>query len=478
METRKHHIGKLVIDLTINDDRQAGKLHGAFQEDFQNRLNKALDKAFSDISPNGTLLIVDQLELELGQINIDDLPELISKKIAGALRNKFTGKTIGSKTEKNIQIPESQIKTQMLLHFLHTGYFPWWAPKLTLNNLENQLIKEKAVFDGPAVVHFRKLLKSAAVKKRLLSQFSFEFIKRLLQSAHPKLTGEVLDLKKQFDDFFLKEQVALSALFGEKVTGNKSSLKLQTIYDEKYWFEILLTQLSAEREPDKILNAIFSEYITAIALENEISEELLTGQIPHNLRLKLLPKTKRQKPEVEPEKQIDIDYETKEQDEVIIDNAGLVIFWPFLQQLFTTLNLVDNAGFLNAEYHERAVFMLQFLATGIAEAEEHLLTLNKAMAGYPLHQPVTGSVHLSSIEKGELDNLLKSVIGHWDALKNTSAEALRETFIQRAGILRIDGKRFDLKVERRGVDILRDRLPWSISKIKLPWMSKTLNVEW
>ena len=35
-----------------------------------------------------------------------------------------------------------------------------------------------------------------------------------------------------------------------------------------------------------------------------------------------------------------------------------------------------------------------------------------------------------------------------------------------------------LYVERKGVDVLLESLPWTISIIKLPWMQDSLQVEW
>jgi hypothetical protein len=71
------------------------------------------------------------------------------------------------------------------------------------------------------------------------------------------------------------------------------------------------------------------------------------------------------------------------------------------------------------------------------------------------------------------------VIGHWDAVGDTSVGGLRGTFLVRPGKFFQRGNGDDvLQVEPRSFDILLDRLPWGIGMIQLPWMQKILWVEW
>jgi len=89
------------------------------------------------------------------------------------------------------------------------------------------------------------------------------------------------------------------------------------------------------------------------------------------------------------------------------------------------------------------------------------------------------SIELTAAEEEEASALLNAVVGHWDALRDTSADGLRASFLARAGKLseRSDGD-FLLQVEAQSFDILLERLPWSISIVKLPWMARQLWGEW
>ena len=85
---------------------------------------------------------------------------------------------------------------------------------------------------------------------------------------------------------------------------------------------------------------------------------------------------------------------------------------------------------------------------------------------------------MTDIEKSESHKLLEAVIGHWDALKQTSVDGLRTSFVQRNAVLIETMRHWLLRVERKPYDMLLERLPWGISMIRLSWMKKVLTVEW
>ncbi len=73
---------------------------------------------------------------------------------------------------------------------------------------------------------------------------------------------------------------------------------------------------------------------------------------------------------------------------------------------------------------------------------------------------------------------MQSVVEYWAALKGASIEALQTTFFQREGKVSLIENYWLIQVERTGVDILLDRLPWAISTIKLPWIKEIIYIEW
>lgn len=165
-------------------------------------------------------------------------------------------------------------------------------------------------------------------------------------------------------------------------------------------------------------------------------------------------------------------------DDHYISNAGLVLLWPFLKNLFTSLDLLDKNTFHSQVAQERAVLLLQHLVTGEVEWAEPELLLNKLLSGWELQQPVSRAIQLTESERQESQELLSSVIGHWAVLKKTSIPSFRQSFLQREGRLTEQEHGWHLTIPRAGYDVLLDRLPWGIGFVLLPWMKTPLSVEW
>lgn len=161
-----------------------------------------------------------------------------------------------------------------------------------------------------------------------------------------------------------------------------------------------------------------------------------------------------------------------------INNAGLVLLHPFITPLFENLGYTEKHKWTNSEVQERAVLLTQFMGSGNEEFAEFDLLLNKILCGVEIEEPIPVNILLSDFEKEEATDVLKSVIKHWQALKNTSVAGLQSTFLIRDGKITDDSTRYLLQVEQKSFDVLMNRLPWGLGTIRLPWMRQLLNVEW
>ena len=92
--------------------------------------------------------------------------------------------------------------------------------------------------------------------------------------------------------------------------------------------------------------------------------------------------------------------------------------------------------------------------------------------------PTKMSIPIFKSEKQEAEQLLRDIIGHWAALKNSSVEALRGSFLLRDALLSYKNDHWLLQVERKGYDILLDHIPWSWQTIRFNWMKTYIEVEW
>ena len=162
-----------------------------------------------------------------------------------------------------------------------------------------------------------------------------------------------------------------------------------------------------------------------------------------------------------------------------IDNAGIVLVWPFLITLFEYVELYSNNSFHSEAGAERACVLLQYLATGEDRIEsDHFLVLNKILCGLPINHPIDTGIQLSGREQKVADELLSRVIETWSVLGSTSIEGLRSTFLSRRAMIVDKEDRINLLVEHNAFDVLIDKIPWSISVIKFQHMNKPLYIHW
>lgn len=162
-----------------------------------------------------------------------------------------------------------------------------------------------------------------------------------------------------------------------------------------------------------------------------------------------------------------------------IENSGLVILHPFLIHLFEQLKLCKNEEWTSKRNQCKAVLITQYLITGSTVFFENDLVLNKIICGLEADAVIDVAIKLSAKEIREAKGLLEAVIGYWKALKNSSIDGLRETFLQRNGKLLIkEETNAELWVEQKGFDVLMAQIPWGIGMVKTPWMKSFLECNW
>ncbi len=160
---------------------------------------------------------------------------------------------------------------------------------------------------------------------------------------------------------------------------------------------------------------------------------------------------------------------------IYIENSGLVLLHPFIPLFFETLGVVKDEKIVDPD---KALALLHFLASGETTAPEHELVLPKILCGLPPDTVAGPAVLLNENDMSESINLLETAIGYWEALKNTSPDGLRDTFLRRPGKISRRDADWLLQVERQSFDILLDDLPWGLSVLQFPWMAELVWVEW
>jgi hypothetical protein len=160
---------------------------------------------------------------------------------------------------------------------------------------------------------------------------------------------------------------------------------------------------------------------------------------------------------------------------IFVENAGAVLLHPFLQRLLEATGCHDGQRLHDPQ---RALGLLHYAVAGRSTAAEWELPLLKVLCGIPVSEAVPVQFEVSAAQMAEVEALLEALVRHWSVLKNTSNDALRESFLQRRGKLSLAGGHWTLQVEQRAYDLLLEQLPWGIGMLKLPWMPLPLHTIW
>jgi len=161
-------------------------------------------------------------------------------------------------------------------------------------------------------------------------------------------------------------------------------------------------------------------------------------------------------------------------------DAGLVLLHPYLERLFDAAGIArDGAGRIPEASAPRAAALLHWLLAGREEIHEFELATIKVLLGLePGRMLLVASGLLSQVDRAEADALLAAAVSHWTLLGETSIDGLRQTFLQRRGVLRDLGPAWNLQVEPAPFDVLLGSLPWAFNIVKLPWMTRPIFIEW
>lgn len=167
-------------------------------------------------------------------------------------------------------------------------------------------------------------------------------------------------------------------------------------------------------------------------------------------------------------------------EKIYIDNAGMVLANPYLPELFKRLNLLglDHKDFKDRESAEKAIHILEYMVNETCQSPEYKLLLNKILCGVQTGIPIKQTAEITKEDKQLVDGLVQAIISNWKAIGNTSVNGLRESFLQREGVLSKEDNTWQLQVELKSFDMLLDQLSWSYNTIKYPWMKNVLYVKW
>jgi hypothetical protein len=519
-----HFIKKQRLQIKFNGSEAEGfALQKQLMDLYYSKVLPALDKAFDDCATEHTHLVFDRLSINLGNFEKDKIGEQFASALVKAVTDQIREKSENSNKDssqpknndlnKPTSLTNQEYLFKVFVHFLQNGDLPWWYKIPVGKNLEEalgQMFDQDLKSTGIHLIktNIVEILAKGNSRKRLNLQFSLGFCNRFIAWLSPEMakkTQEVFQLIEGNGFSIDESETMLEALqqtsfmaISKGATISGTELKIQSInylYQNSQkqtglspWIQkaAMLLNVELKLEINSFLSASKTEKLSLNQSQTEDSEHEIKqteGQISETNTKKF--GNQSSSDFVKPKEGDKLQSEIKEiefsQNEKIgagiyIENSGLVILHPFLPQLFNALGISENDKLIDTN---KALCLLNYMATGQKQMPEYNLVLPKVLCQFPISSPTPLDVKLTEKEMQEADNLLDAAIKHWEALRNTSREGLRSTFLLRPGKLskKQDGD-WLLQVENKSFDVLLDQLPWGISMIKLPWMKQMLWVEW
>jgi hypothetical protein len=519
-----HFIKKQRLEIKfIGSEAEGFELQKQLMDLYYSKVLPALDKAFDDCAAEHTHLVFDRLSINLGNFEKDKIGEQFAPALVKAVTdqiweksgnfNQNSSQPENNDLDKPTSLTNQEYLFKVFVHFLQNGDLPWWYKIPVGKNLEEVIVR---LFDQDLKSTGIHLIKTNIVeilakensRKRLNLQFSLEFCNLFIAWLSPemaKTTQEVFQLIEGNGFSIDESKIMLEALqrtslmaISKGATISGTELKTQSInylYQNSQkqselspWIQKVARLLKVELKPEinSFLSASKTDKLSLNQSQTEDSEleiKQTEEQISETNTKEFVNQSSSDfvKPNGGDKLQSEIKEVEFNQNETIgagiyIENSGLVILHPFLPQLFNALGISENDKLIDTN---KALCLLNYMATGQKQMPEYNLVLPKVLCQVAITAPAPIEVKLTDNELQEADNLLDAVIKHWEALRNTSREGLRSTFLLRPGKLskKQDGD-WLLQVENKSFDILLDQLPWGISMIKLPWMKQMLWVEW
>ncbi|MFB6454700.1 contractile injection system tape measure protein [Chitinophaga sp. Hz27] len=493
----EHLIQKQIVSIRMRgDEMQAMALQREINTLCEGPLLQMMEQLF-DLYDNGQQVIIDKLEINISERDIHLLTPAImmavSKEISHALQQK-TGQDESNAIEKkridhltkNIKQASStayytpQQLISILGHFLQTGQLPWWAALSDFYQLTTEMLPAVKFAKTLQQQLIQVLQQSPAAQYRFLHQFTDSWQMSWLQALQPEIYTAIVTAVTAV----IQLQNTIHPTINTR-SNTKTSTVAQLLQQLRPWIlNYIITH--SENKPDEA-TIVASVIQQTEKIDIQVDEKMLINILPTAIQEAVAIQLHQpiQKiisaPSAISKKEVMIHNEstTTTTDGYFIHNAGLILLAPFLGTFLRACNAADDKKVTNESY---AVALLEFLATGRTDVAEHELIFNKVLCGIPVDKPLQRINNLQDEHITEATQLLQTVIGYWNTLKNTSVDGLRVSFLQRTGKLSVrendDQWRLQVIPESYDQFLLVD-LPWNYQLVPLLFNKQQfIWVEW
>ncbi|QEC78000.1 contractile injection system tape measure protein [Mucilaginibacter ginsenosidivorax] len=470
-----HVVNRLQFEVVCSDEELSLNLRQNFAQTVQQEIAQIIDEVCSESVGEHESIKIDRIELDMGSFSRHtfgtDFRTVFRQKLRAEL-----AKQLAAIPQQSRQISQLLSDTEMLFYFLSNGSLPWFADEGTINL--DKIFSNVALNHADVLKSFFEHVKSNGnIWKRLAWQFN--------ASSKDVVISLSAELKKAQETFLnwvtqIVNKLTARGSFTVDFAGTDIQKEFSDINDVIIKNAPAIFTYSGSID---VLHQAFQSQIQEVFKANQALADAAAVELSVITGIS------------QPEPGILAEAKQSAQNDPVITSAsngsaaddvqkysvkyaGIVLLAPFLKPFFTQLDLLNGREWKNTESTFRAVHLLKFLATGQKKVPEYALVFEKILCGLPADMPVPLDIILTDEEIAESESLLKAVISHWNILKNTSTDGLRESFMKRDGLLTRKENGWLLQVERKTLDVLLDSIPWGFSTISLVWTRDLIFVEW
>jgi len=466
-------IRKQKIKVVTTSEQYALQIRKRLNDQLQYDLIAILESLFSGSFSSDEYITIDKLKIDLGTVTPDVFEQHFVELIAPKLKSELQklAEAHESTFLQQEQLLDDHVNTSIssnskqgqeiraLLYFLMHGIYPWWykkeqqqTPEALLANLSKEAI-DTLLLNILSLKNYRSIEEAAKVTDRL-------FI-HLPPAQNERLIYQLLNLYNSASltnniDALIKNKQDLIQSF---------SITAKEFY--KSIFQLIIDENTAEDQH------VIEHFIKWLNNNQKKSPDEASGIINSSTLKEAL------KNDADVNKKKKQASSETEQEGIYISNAGLILVCPFLPSFFKEVSLLNTQNqFISVAAQQKAAVLLYYLQCNSESYNEWEMAFNKIICGIPVEEILAAEITIAEKEKEECNALLQSIVDYWDALRGASTEAVQNTFILREGKISHKEDHWLLQVERTGVDILLERLPWSYSTIRLPWLNHLIYTEW
>lgn len=511
------------------DARPLQEAAGRFAQD---RLTGLVERGFDGVYEPGFVVRLDRVEIQLGELPVDEfesaLSEACERCLAAQLAKALKG---GPGPQGSRRLAPEAVRRELLEEFVRTGTVPWWADTSNPTLIPDALRAWIAADPRECVDWIRSQAISGRGWRRLLPSYSDADFSALIDAAAPNLGNRLLALAHDLRNSsalggssgLVSEQrmrcivraallasvirphggdperqvleevgveLGISADAVERATGRTSAGPSPRGDTPAAWDGILevLRERAVLSSPDSLVEALRRQLAQTPVPASVLGRWLARApdSMKKDAELRVIEAVKRvlrepAKSSLNQGMDEAADGGSRNdtgENAVHVDNAGLVLLWPFFEQFFGHLGLVVDHAFRDEVARHRAVGLLQLLAAGDPAPPEFRVPLNKVLCGLPVDAVLEPDEPYSDAEFSECDALLAAVLQQVPMLGRLSPAGLQGSFLLRPGQLVAGEGAWLLRVRREMHDVVLERLPWTLGWVRLPWMPAPIQVEW